>query len=80
MARERAVTAGGRDTSLRVWKIVEESQLVFNGHRGSIDCVRLLDEQHFLSGGDDGYVEVFVCMNEFWGDVQELMFSDYFLV
>ena len=31
LARERAVTSGGRDNSVRIWKIVEESQLVFNG-------------------------------------------------
>ena len=30
-ARERCVTAGGRDGSAWVWKIVEESQLVYNG-------------------------------------------------
>lgn len=23
---------------------------------GSIDCVAMVDEQHFLSGGDSGYV------------------------
>ena len=28
--RERAITSGGRDGTVRVWKIVEESQLVFN--------------------------------------------------
>ena len=32
LSRERAVTSGGRDSSLRVWKIIEESQLVFNAH------------------------------------------------
>ena len=26
-ARERAVSAGGRDKTVRIWKIVEESQL-----------------------------------------------------
>jgi hypothetical protein len=31
--RERCVTAGGRDGSLRLWKIVEESHLMFTGHR-----------------------------------------------
>lgn len=30
LTRDRAVSAGGRDRSLRVWKVVEESQLVFN--------------------------------------------------
>merc|ERR1712032_124809 len=34
-SRERCVTAGGRDGSARVWKIVEESQLVFNGPQTS---------------------------------------------
>lgn len=53
--KERAITAGGRDNSLRVWKIPEESQLIFNGHQGSIDCVRLINEDHFVSCGDDGY-------------------------
>ncbi|KAF4524613.1 hypothetical protein B566_EDAN013864 [Ephemera danica] len=54
LTRERAVTAGGSDNSLRIWKVVEESQLIFNGHRGSIDCVRLINEEYFLSSGDDG--------------------------
>ena len=29
--RDRAITSGGRDASIRIWKVVEESQLVFNG-------------------------------------------------
>lgn len=52
--RERAITSGGRDNSIRLWKIPEESQLVFNGHQGSIDCARLVNEDHFISCGDDG--------------------------
>lgn len=31
MYKERAVSVGGRDNTVRLWKIVEESQLVFNG-------------------------------------------------
>lgn len=52
--RERAITAGGRDTTIRLWKISEESQLVFQGSGQSIDCVKFLDEQHFISAGEDG--------------------------
>lgn len=52
--RERAITAGGRDTTIRLWKIAEESQLVFQGTGQSIDCVKFLDEQHFISAGEDG--------------------------
>lgn len=33
LSRECCVTAGGRDGTVRVWKIPEESQLVFYGHQ-----------------------------------------------
>jgi len=42
--------------TIRIWKIIEESQLVFQGSGHSLDCVKLLDEQHFISGGDDGSI------------------------
>lgn len=92
---ETAVSAGGRDRTVRFWKIVEESQLVFRGGgrskvrdvlegggldgldadaaergeevegrgrkemkfvEGSIDCVAMIDETTFVSGGDSGFV------------------------
>ncbi|GAB1602063.1 U3 small nucleolar RNA-interacting protein 2-like [Argonauta hians] len=53
LTRERALTSGGRDGSVRIWKILEESQLVYNGHKGSIDCVSLINDSTFISGGDD---------------------------
>ncbi len=52
--RERAITSGGRDASVRVWKIVEESQLVFNGPATSTDAVRLVNEENFVTCGEDG--------------------------
>lgn len=52
--KERALTSGGNDRSLRVWKIVDESQLVYTGHSGSIDEVKFINEEIFLSSGDDG--------------------------
>ncbi|XP_013408089.1 U3 small nucleolar RNA-interacting protein 2 isoform X4 [Lingula anatina] len=51
--RDRAVTSGGRDGTVRIWKVVEESQLVFHGHGGCIDCVALINEEHFVSGSDN---------------------------
>lgn len=88
-----AVTSGGRDRTVRWWRVEEEVQLVFRGggrtraggnevvgederdvgfsmkeqekggkgkekefYEGSLDCVVMLDDQHFLSGGDSGYV------------------------
>ncbi|KYO22981.1 U3 small nucleolar RNA-interacting protein 2 isoform X2 [Alligator mississippiensis] len=56
LSRECCVTSGGRDGTIRVWKIPEESQLVFYGHQGSIDCVQLINEEHMVSGADDGSV------------------------
>ncbi|XP_038553015.1 U3 small nucleolar RNA-interacting protein 2 isoform X2 [Micropterus salmoides] len=58
LTRERCVTAGGRDRSVRVWKIAEESQLVFHGHEGSIDCIQLINEEHMITGADDGSVSL----------------------
>lgn len=54
LTRDRAITAGGRDSTVRIWKIAEESQLIFNGPIGSLDEVKLLDEEHFVSGSDNG--------------------------
>uniref|UniRef100_F6RPC7 U3 small nucleolar RNA-interacting protein 2 n=1 Tax=Equus caballus TaxID=9796 RepID=F6RPC7_HORSE len=56
LSRECCVTAGGRDGTVRVWKIPEESQLVFYGHQGSIDSIQLINEEHMVSGADDGSV------------------------
>ncbi|XP_062979445.1 U3 small nucleolar RNA-interacting protein 2 [Elgaria multicarinata webbii] len=56
LSRECCVTAGGRDGTVRVWKVPEESQLVFYGHRGSIDCIQLINEEHMVSGADDGSI------------------------
>uniref|UniRef100_A0A8C7TWR2 U3 small nucleolar RNA-interacting protein 2 n=1 Tax=Oncorhynchus mykiss TaxID=8022 RepID=A0A8C7TWR2_ONCMY len=57
-SRERCVTAGGRDRTVRVWKIAEESQLVFHGHEGSIDCIQLINEEHMITGANDGSVSL----------------------
>ena len=96
LMRETAVSVGGRDKSVRFWKIPEESQLVFRGGarsgwedalegadpgekmevdgpgkrkgekaretfiEGSVECVAMVDETTFLSGGDSGYVHLVV--------------------
>lgn len=58
LQKERALTAGGADGTLRIWKIVEESQLVYNVHSGSIDCVKYVNEEVFLSCSDNGSLNV----------------------
>lgn len=64
LSRQRAITAGGRDGSARIWKVLEESQLVFNGHSGSMDCIRLINENHFISGADDGSLALWSVMKK----------------
>lgn len=55
LLRERCITAGGSDRTIRLWKIVEESQLIFRGTTaGSIDCVKLVSDDVFVSGAADG--------------------------
>jgi ribosomal RNA-processing protein 9 len=83
---EMPLSAGGRDKTVRLWKVADESQLVFRAGvtsrirevieggavdedamddgtaptkevryiEGSTDCVAMIDDGHFLSGGDSG--------------------------
>lgn len=62
--RERAVTAGSRDNTLRVWKIPEESQLVYQSHNCSVDCAKMINEQHFISGADDGSLSLWSALKK----------------
>ncbi|KAH9847000.1 WD40 repeat-like protein [Lenzites betulinus] len=86
---ETTVSAGGRDKTVRFWKVPEETQLVFRGGggskwhdvldgmdedsgskrpkedvkserfvEGSIDCVAMIDETTFVSGGDSGSIHL----------------------
>jgi hypothetical protein len=48
------VLSSGHDRTVRLWKLETDSQLVFNGHHNSIDCVRYMSENSFVSGGVDG--------------------------
>ncbi|XP_034476765.1 U3 small nucleolar RNA-interacting protein 2 [Drosophila innubila] len=64
LSRERAITAGGSDCSLRIWKITEESQLIYNGHKDGIECVKLINDEHFVSGGVDGAISLWSAMKK----------------
>lgn len=60
--KERALTSGGRDQSLRIWKIVEQAQTVFQSKHESVDIVRYIDDKTFVSGGEDGCLSVWTTM------------------
>ena len=90
LMRETAVSSGGRDKSVRFWKVQDSTHLVFRAGgksrwedafegaeleddtderkakrakkenqfvEGSVECVAMVDESTFLSGGDSGYVQ-----------------------
>ena len=52
LRNETAVSVGGRDKTVRFWKVVEESQLLFRG--GGKSKIRDLLEGGALEGLDDG--------------------------
>jgi ribosomal RNA-processing protein 9 len=74
LAGDKCISVGARDRSARLWKVVEESQLVYRGGgmarrqtedgdsiafaEGSIDCVAMLDEENFVTGSDNGSISL----------------------
>ena len=54
LSQERAISCG--DTSVHLWKVVEQSQLIFRGHNNSIDCISMINEENFVTGSQDGFV------------------------
>ena len=61
--KEKPISASV-DRTWRSWKIIDESHLVFRGHKSSVDAVQLLTEESFISGGQDGML----CL---WKDTQK---------
>ncbi|ERN07696.1 U3 snoRNP-associated protein-like YAOH [Amborella trichopoda] len=55
--KERVLTAG-RDRTLRLFKVPEESQLVFRAPNASMECACFVSNEEYLSGSDDGSIEL----------------------
>lgn len=55
--KERLLTVG-RDRTMRLWKVPEESQLVFRAPASSLECCSFINDSEFLSGSDDGSIEL----------------------
>ncbi|KAJ5812165.1 hypothetical protein N7474_008466 [Penicillium riverlandense] len=66
MAIDQCVSAGARDRTARLWKVVDETQLVFRGGSSkhapypdnNIDCVAPLPPSHFVTGSDSGSISL----------------------
>eukprot|EP00960_Hanusia_phi_P052611 761550-Hanusia_phi.AAC.11 len=63
LLRERCVSVG-RDRTMRLWKVMEESQLIFRGHTHSIDTVAMSNEEFFCGGSQDGGVSLWSVMKK----------------
>ncbi|XP_076066763.1 U3 small nuclear riboprotein factor 55K isoform X2 [Oratosquilla oratoria] len=64
LARESCITSGGRDESVIVYVILDDKQLRFSGHQGSVDGVRLLNERTFVTFGQDGSLAVWTTLKK----------------
>ena len=62
MSADQCVSVGARDRTARLWKVVDETQLVFRADSskhesyptGRVDCVAALPPAHFVTGSDSG--------------------------
>ncbi|PON54761.1 Guanine nucleotide-binding protein, beta subunit [Parasponia andersonii] len=57
LRRERVLTVG-HDRSMQLFKVPEESRLVFRAPASSLECCCFINNDEFLSGSDDGSVEL----------------------
>ena len=51
--KERPLSSSS-DRSVRMWKVSDDSHLVFRGHKASIDNVQYLTPESYISSGQDG--------------------------
>ncbi|KAL4921278.1 WD40-repeat-containing domain protein [Aspergillus aurantiobrunneus] len=65
MAIDQCISVGARDRTARLWKVVEESQLIFRGgssknsyQENNIDCIAPLPPNHFVTGSDNGSISL----------------------
>ncbi|XP_062211903.1 U3 snoRNP-associated protein-like YAOH [Phragmites australis] len=64
LSKDRLLTVA-RDRTMHLWKIPEESQLVFRAPAAaSLECCCFIDDKEFLSGSDDGSIELWSIMRK----------------
>ncbi|CRG87982.1 putative WD repeat-containing protein C2E1P5,05 [Talaromyces islandicus] len=62
MMTDQCVSVGARDRTARLWKVIDETQLVFRGdsskkeeyQTNNIECVTSIPPNHFVTGSDSG--------------------------
>uniref|UniRef100_A0A0E0D3W0 Uncharacterized protein n=2 Tax=Oryza meridionalis TaxID=40149 RepID=A0A0E0D3W0_9ORYZ len=64
LSKDRLLTVA-RDRTMHLWKIPEESQLLFRAPAtASLECCCFIDDKEFLTGSDDGSVELWSIMRK----------------
>ncbi|XP_020203886.1 U3 snoRNP-associated protein-like EMB2271 [Cajanus cajan] len=63
LRKERGLTAG-RDRSMQLFKVHEESRLVFRAPASSLECCCFVNNDELLSGSDDGSIELWTVMRK----------------
>ncbi|KAK7303556.1 hypothetical protein RJT34_14463 [Clitoria ternatea] len=63
LRKERVLTAG-RDRSMQLFKVHEESRLVFRAPASSLECGCFINNDELLSGSDDGSIELWDVMRK----------------
>eukprot|EP01018_Ginkgo_biloba_P028008 Gb_41592 [translate_table: standard] len=53
------------DTCFQLWvPVPEETQLVFRGHAASLECCCFVNNEEFISGSDDGSIELWTLLRK----------------
>ncbi|KAL2603642.1 hypothetical protein AAZV13_09G021900 [Glycine max] len=63
LRKERVLTAG-RDRSMQLFKVHEESRLVFRAPASSLECCCFVGNDELFSGSDDGSIELWTVMRK----------------
>jgi len=53
---ENKIVSVGYDRKPIVWKISEETSMVYTKRGFSLDCLTVLNKHHFITGGEDGEI------------------------
>ncbi|KAM7270994.1 hypothetical protein ACFE04_030208 [Oxalis oulophora] len=56
--RKERLLSVGRDRTMQLFKVPEESRLVFRSRASSLECCSLINNDEYLSGSDDGSIEL----------------------
>lgn len=52
--RQQRAVSSGHDHTCRVWKVAEESQLIFRSHGMAVDCCKYITGTEWVTGSSDG--------------------------